>query len=61
MKDVVPNVDGKNNTATVPSTGKNLKMVYPVFNTDLTVNGADDPEKWGISFANALEMKVRAI
>ena len=61
MKDVVPNIDGKNNTATVPSTGKNLKMVYPVFNTDLTVNGADDPEKWGVSFANALEMKVRAI
>lgn len=61
MKDVVPSVDGKNNTATVPSTGKNLKMVYPVFNTDLTVNGADDPEKWGVSFANALEMKVRAI
>lgn len=61
MKDVVPDIDGKNNTATVPSTGKNLKMVYPVFNTDLTVNGADDPEKWGVSFANALEMKVRAI
>lgn len=61
MKDVVPSVDGKNNTATVPSTGKNLKMVYPVFNTNLTVNGADDPEKWGVSLANALEMKVRAI
>lgn len=61
MKDIVPNVDGKNNATTVPSTGKNLKMVYPVFNTDLTVNGADDPEKWGVSFANALEMKVRAI
>jgi len=61
MKDVVPDIDGRRLTTTVPNTGKNLKMVYPVFNTDLTVNGADDPEKWGVSFANALEMKVRAI
>lgn len=61
MKDVVPNIDGKNNTATVPNTGKNLKMVYPVFNTNLTVNGSEDPQKWGMAFADALEMKVRAI
>ena len=61
MKDVVPNIDGKNNTATVPNTGKNLKMIYPVFNTNLTVNGSEDPQEWGMAFADALEMKVRAI
>ena len=61
MKDVVPEVDRKNRSTNVPGAGKNLKMIYPVFNTELTVNGADDPEKWGVSFADALEMKVRAI
>lgn len=61
MQDVVPDINGRSLAATVPSTGKNLKMVYPVFNTNLTVNGSDDPESWGISFADALEMKVRAI
>ena len=61
MKDVVPDIDGRRLTTTVPNTGKNLKMIYPVFNTNLTVNGSEDPEKWGMSFADALEMKVRAI
>lgn len=60
MGDVVPDIN-RNLTATVPSTGKNLKMVYPVFNTNLTVNGADDPEEWGMTFANSLEMKVRTV
>ena len=60
MGDVVPDVN-RNLTTTVPNTGKNLKMVYPVFNTNLTVNGADDPEEWGMTFANSLEMKVRTV
>lgn len=31
-----------------------------VVNNNLTVNGSDDPEEWGMRFANAFELKVRA-
>lgn len=31
-----------------------------VVNNNLTVNGSDDPEEWGMRFANAFESKVRA-
>ena len=60
MKDVVPNIDGRRLTTMVPNTGKNLKMIYPVVNNNLTVNGTDDPEGWGIRFADTFVTKVRA-
>lgn len=62
MESVVPDLDNYSTTRSISNGNANgVKISYPVINNNMVVNGAEDPEQWGISFANALEMKVRAI
>lgn len=59
MNDVVPDVSGM--TATVKASGNGVKMINFTNSNNLTVNGAEDPEDWGMRFADAFEERARAI
>lgn len=61
MNSVVPDIDnGFGLMSNVPGRGA-VKLSYPVFNNNITVDGAQDPTEWATSFADALELKARAI
>ena len=57
MEDVLPDVS--NGLISKTSSNSNSKIVSPVFNMSLVVNGADDPELWGDKMADEFIMRVR--
>lgn len=61
MNSIVPDIgNGFGLMSNVPSKGA-VKLSYPVFNNNITVDGAQDPTEWATSFADALELKARAV
>ena len=61
LKSTIPDIDKLGFTTNIKGTGRSIKMINLTNNNNLTVSGAEDPEKWGVAFADAFEMKVRAI
>lgn len=62
MDDVVPDLDNYTTTKSVSGgTTGGAKFIYPVFNSNVVVDGAKDPEDWGVKFADAFERKARAL
>lgn len=42
-----------------PTAGGKTSFSYPVFNNEIVVNGAEDPESWADKFMNRLQMEAR--
>lgn len=57
MEDVLPDVS--NGLISKTSSNSNSKIVSPVLNMNVVVNGADDPEMWGDKMADEFIMRVR--
>ena len=63
MEDLMPDVasTAQNLTSTVSGAGKSIKYSSPVFNTSITVDGAEDPDEWGMRFADRIKMELRTV
>lgn len=63
MEDLMPDIasTAKSLTSTVSGAGKSIKYSSPVFNTSVTVDGAEDPDEWGMRFADRIKMELRTV
>lgn len=55
---LLPDITSRSLTSTVGGSGS-AKFSYPVFNNNIEVNGAEDPEQWADKFMNRLQMEAR--
>ena len=55
---LLPDITSRSLTSTVGGSGS-AKFSYPVFNNNIEVNGAEDPEQWAGKFMDRLQMEAR--
>lgn len=55
---LLPDVTSRSLTSAVGGSGS-AKFSYPVFNNNIEVNGAEDPEQWAGKFMDRLQMEAR--
>lgn len=60
MEEVVPDLESKSWLSSERPSGNGIRNSYPVVNTYVTVDGAENPENWAGRFARQLELKARA-
>lgn len=63
MDDLMPDIErsGFSLTSNVPASGNGVKISYPTVNEYVTVDGAENPDEWGVRFADRLKMELRTV
>lgn len=59
FENVLPDVSTMSLMSEHAPTGNRTSFSYPVFNNEIVVNGAEDPESWADKFMNRLQMEAR--
>lgn len=59
FEDVLPDVSTMSLMSEHAPTSNKTSFSYPVFNNEIVVNGAEDPESWADKFMNRLQMEAR--